>query len=358
VLRTTEPSDEVTVTINGTELRFWNEVTLTTAVDAFSTFTLNAPFDHTSAEHRELFRPLRSQEVVIKVDGETLFTGTVVTVVPSGTPNENSVTLSGYSKAGALVDSSMPDGQTRVFNDVPLSFIAQHIAEAFGLKMTVLFEHDPPFANVEVDIDTKALEILTDLAQQRNAVITDDVDGNPIIWVPDEGAESVALIGAEVASRVEPQINGQKYFKHIYGYTPTNRKRGRVGEIHAYENPLAPAEVTRAHFFKIQDTDNEDAPAVMAATIGKMFGETAQWNLPEVPSWRDPKGALWECNTKITLHAPQLMIYSQTDFLIRSVTLHATPNTRTADLSLVLPGVFSGVTPDKWPFDEPSTPSI
>lgn len=358
MLRITEPSDEITVTINGTELLFWNEVTLTMAVDAFSTFTLEAPFDHRIAEHRELFRPLRFQDLIIKVGGETLFTGTVVTVTPSGTPNENTVTLTGYSKAGALVDSTMPDGQSRVFNDVPLGFIARHITDAFGLDVIVLLGNDPPFANVEIDIDTKAIDILKDLAQQRNAVITDDVDGTPIIWVPNETAESVALIGAEVASKVEPQINGQSYFKHIYGYTPTNRKRGRVGEIHSYENPLAPEGITRAHFFKIQDADNEDAPAVMAATIGKMFGDTAQWNLPEVPSWRDPNGALWECNTMITLHAPQLMIYTQTDFLIRSITLHATPNTRTADLGLVMPGVFSGITPTKWPFDEPSASPI
>jgi hypothetical protein len=84
-----------------------------------------------------------------------------------------------------------------------------------------------------------------------------------------------------------------------------------------------------------------------------MFGDVAQWDLPELPSWRDPGGELWVPNSKLSMEAPQLMIYQPTEFLVRSVTLHATANVRTASLGLVLPGVFSGKTPERWPFDEP-----
>lgn len=352
MLRTTAPSDEVTVKIDGTKLAIWNELTLTQAVDEFSTFLLNTPFDHTNKEHRRLFRPLGNQPVEISIGHERVFTGELVNVTPLGTPNENSVTLSGYSKAGVMLDSTMPDGQALQFNEVPLSFIAGHIAAAFGLGLTTILPEDPPFAQVELELDTKVIDLLKDLAQQRGAVISNDVDGMPLIWVPEEDVESVAMLGAEVASKVEPQINGQNYFSHIYGYTQTNRKRGRVGERYEYVNPLARSGVNRAHFFKITDADNEDAPAVVAAKIGRMFGETAQWNLPEIPSWRDPQGKLWQVNKKLTMTAPQLMIYSATDFLIRSLTLYATPNSRTASMGLTLPGVFSGVTPEKWPWDD------
>jgi prophage tail gpP-like protein len=356
VLRITEPSDDVTVTIDGTAVQFWNEVTITKAIDAFTTFTLNAPFDHTDANHRRIFRPLQDQPIEIKIGGELEFTGTVVGVIPQGTPSESSVTISGYSRAGVLVDSTMPDGEAREFSEVPLSFIVDHIATAFGLGASIILPTgDPPFAKVKLELDDTVLDFMVELAQQRGAIISDDVYGDPVVWVPNEEVASVAYLAAEVASRAEPQFNGQKYFSHIYGYTQTNRKRGRVGERYEYANPLAPPTLTRAHFFKVQDADNEDAPAVVAAKIGRMFGEVAQWNLPEVPSWRDPDGKLWRPNTKVTLLAPQLMIYTASDFLVRTVTLHATPNSRTADLGLVMPGVFSGVTPAKWPFDEPAT---
>lgn len=355
MLLTTEPSDDVTVTIDGTEVQFWNEVTITKAIDAFTTFTLNAPFDHTDAVHRRIFRPLQYQPVEIRVGGELEFTGTVIGVVPQGRPNESSVTISGYSRAGVLVDSTMPDGQAREFAETPLSYIVDHIATAFGLGASVILPTgDPPFDKVKLELDDTVWDFMVELAQQRGAVISDDVYGDPVVWVPSEDVPSVAYLSAEVASKVEPQLNGQKYFSHIYGYTFTNRKRGRVGERYEYANPLAPQGLTRAHFFKVQDADNEDAPTVVAAKIGRMFGEVAQWNLPEVPSWRDPYGQLWRPNTKLTMKAPQLMIYTDSDFLVRTVTLHATPNARTADLGLVMPGVFSGITPPRWPFDEPA----
>jgi prophage tail gpP-like protein len=356
VLLTTEPSDDVTVTIDGTELQFWNEVTITKAIDAFSTFTLNAPFDHTSAVHRRIFRPLQFQRVEIKIGGELEFTGMTVGTMPQGTPNESSVTISGYSRAGKLLGpTTMPDGEAREFGEAPLSFIVDHIASAFGLGASIILPNgDPPFDKVKLELDDEVWDFMVELAKQRGAVISDDVYGDPVVWVPAEDVDSVAYLAAEVAARAEPQFNGQEYFSHIYGYTFTNRKRGRVGERFEYANSLAPQGLNRSQFFKVQDADNEDAPAVVAAKIGRMFGEAAQWNLPEVPSWRDPYGRLWRPNTKVTMNAPQLMIYSDSDFLVRTVTLHATANSRTADLGLVVPGVFSGITPAKWPFDDPA----
>ena len=83
-----------------------------------------------------------------------------------------------------------------------------------------------------------------------------------------------------------------------------------------------------------------------------MFAEMASYTLSALPTWRDPQGDLWEPNTTIVVAAPEAMIYTPTEFLIRRVTLSATPEERKASLDLVLPGAFSGSAPKALPWVE------
>lgn len=83
-----------------------------------------------------------------------------------------------------------------------------------------------------------------------------------------------------------------------------------------------------------------------------MFGNMVSYVVEGIPTWRDPKGNLWRPNTTITLKAPEAMIYRETEFLIRNVTLRQDAQSKTATLGLVLPGAFSGETPSRLPFEE------
>ncbi len=346
---TTAPKDEVTLLIDGTELRLWSSVSLTFSLDAFTTFTFTAPFDPETAIHRDMFRPLQYQTVEVRIDGDTVLTGTVVTIEPKGTANESQVTVSGYSKAGVTLDCHMPEGYALEFRDAPLQLIIQHIASSFGIPYQTLLDNAWPFEKELLDVDARPLEFLANLAKQRGAVISDTADGGILCWQSYAGGSPVAVLDGAATTALEQQTNSQEYFSEVTGYAET--KRGSLGQRYTYNNPLLKT-VRRPHTFRISDSDKADSPYVVAAKIGRMFGNVASWSLPQVASWRDPNGNLWRPNTTVLMKAPNLMVYRETEFLVRTVTLEATHEVRRAALGFVLPGAFAGIPPERWPWDE------
>jgi prophage tail gpP-like protein len=82
-----------------------------------------------------------------------------------------------------------------------------------------------------------------------------------------------------------------------------------------------------------------------------MFANAAAYTV-DVATWRDPKGSLWKPNTTLTLFAPDAMVYSEYELLVRTVTLKQSKESTTATLGLVLPGVFSGEIPTALPWND------
>jgi hypothetical protein len=104
--------------------------------------------------------------------------------------------------------------------------------------------------------------------------------------------------------------------------------------------------------FKIDDTEPGDGPQAVRAKLARMFANIAAYDVEDLPTWRAPKGGLFTPNTTIELHAPDVMVYQPYEFLIRNVRFKADADTQTASLGLVLPGAFSGETPESLPWDD------
>lgn len=148
------------------------------------------------------------------------------------------------------------------------------------------------------------------------------------------------------------QTNAEEYYTDMVGVNGTKKKR--KGDIADYRNPLLKQPgLIRPSVFRIADADKEEAYTIAKGRIGRMFANAASWSLPNIASWKDPSGKWWERNTLINVLAEKLMIYRDTEFLIRSVELEAQENARTAALGLVLPQVFAEqATPEFWPWDD------
>src|SRR5690606_13644254 len=122
------------------------------------------------------------QTVEVRIDGETVLTGEAVTIEPKGTANENQVTVSGYSKAGVTLDCNMPGGQALEFRNASLQLIIEHIATSFGIASLTLLSDARPFLQELLDVDSKPLDFIANLAKQRGAVISDTPDGGVLCW--------------------------------------------------------------------------------------------------------------------------------------------------------------------------------
>lgn len=347
--------EDLAVIIDGTRFRRWLSVAVTHSVDTFSTITLRAPFEPDRQEFRETFRPFSFKPLRVMVSGRLLFSGTLVGVSPTMGPERREVEVTGYALPGVLQDCCAP-GKTvpHEYNKMSFRGIAESIVAPFGIKLVMRAPEGTPFKRVKLKEGQVLFDFLTDLAKQRNFVLSNTPEGALLVWKSVDAGDPVAVLveGQAPVSSVSAEFRPQEYYSEITGFASS--RRGRKGSKHTEFNPWLKR--LRPHSFKLDDTEKGDAPEETRAKIGRMFANVANFTLENLPGWRTPKDELWSPNTTIKLTAPSVMIYRRTEFLIRTVTLEQDAEKETAKLELVLPGAFSGETPPPTsflPWDEP-----
>ena len=197
--------------------------------------------------------------------------------------------------------------------------------------------------------EKKVLTFLTELAKQRNLIISSTPEGALIFWQSVEAGSPVARLqqGNSPLMSVTPFFSPQEYYSHITGIEPVIA--GLAGSQFTVKNPRLQG-VIRPVTFDAPDTLDADIKGAVEAKAGRMFGSMASYSA-RVSTWRDPQGDLWEPNTTVTLLAPDAMIYSEYEFVVRSIEFDREGAAQTATLNLVIPGSFSGEIPEALPWD-------
>ena len=343
--------DEVAILIDGKRFRFWDKVRITRAIDTMDTVEFGAPFDADAPGFRETFRPFSFKTVVITVGGTPLFTGTMVAVSPVVENAQKVISVSGYSLPGVLNDCTSPASSFPLeFDNQGLREIATAMAAPFGISVDFQADQGAVFERVASEPGKKVLAFLTELAKQRNLIISSSSRGKLNFLQSSEGGPPVARLqqGAAPILSVTPSFSPQEYYSHITGIEPV--VVGQAGSQFTVKNPRLLG-VTRPLTFKAPDTLAADVKSAVEAKAGRMFGNMASYSV-RVATWRDPSSRLWEPNTTIKLLAPDAMIYKEYEFIIRSIEFSRDRATETATLNLVIPGSFSGKIPEALPWDE------
>lgn len=344
---------EVAIKVDGKRFRFWDSVNITSSVDTISTVEFGAPFDADSADFREAFRPFSYKEIEVSVGGEPLLTGTMVAVVPTLDTAKLTLSVSGYSKPGVLNDCTPPASAFPLeFNGQSILEIAKTLASPFGINV-ILAEgttQGPVFERVACAPGKKVLAFLTELAKQRNLIISNSTRGDLVFLQSVESGAPVASFeqGASPVVSVTPFFNPQDYYSHITGIEPVII--GLKGSQFTVKNSRLLG-VTRPMTFEAPDTIDSDVKEAVSAKASRMFGNMVSYAVL-VDTWRDPSGKLWTPNTTVKLQAKNAMIYTDYEFVIRSVEYTRDSNSETATLNLVIPGAFSGEIPKELPWDE------
>lgn len=343
--------DEVAVLIQGSRFRFWNEIRITRSIDTMDTVEFGAPFDSQAPGFRESFRPFSFKPVVITVGGSALFTGTMVAVSPVVENGQKIVSVSGYSLPGVLNDCTPPASAFPLeFNELGLQEIATSLAAPFGISVEFKADQGPIFERVACEPGQRVLTFLTELAKQRNLIISSSPLGALVFLQSSQGGGSVANFaqGSAPLLSVTPFFSPQEYYSHITGIEPVIV--GLEGSQFTVKNPRLLG-VIRPLTFKAPDTEDSDVLATVEAKAGRMFANMVSYSI-RLATWRDPSGDLWQPNTAIKLIAPDAMIYKEYEFIIRSIQFEQDSKTQTATLNLVMPGAFSGKIPESLPWDD------
>lgn len=342
--------EDVSIRINGQRWHAWSRVEIQRSLDSFATVFLEAPFEPERERFRATFRPFSFAPTSLYVGDELLFTGRLIDVAPSLDPDSKTIQATAYSAPAVLEDCTPPASAFPLeFNGLKIKRIAETLAEPFGLRVDFAGDEGAAFRRVAIRPDEVVHGFLVGLAQQRGLLISDTPDGALRLLRADSGAPPRVSLreGEPPLTAVSPAFSPRAYFSEITGLART--RAGRSGAKYTEQNPKLRAPL-RPHTFTLGDTDDADTPTATKAKLGRMFGNMVFVTV-EVPTWRDPSGALWEPNTALELEAPGAMLYRPTRFLIRNVTLRQEANTDAATLELVLPGSFSGEVPAELPWD-------
>jgi prophage tail gpP-like protein len=353
-----EIEEDLQIQIDRNYFGNWSEVEVSLSIDSFATVSLTAPFAIENRKFRDNFRPFMFQELEVDTHLQPLFNGYILVPQPKHEPNSSSVTVTGYSKPAVLEDCSMPLKHPltnapvpREFKKLTLRAIAESICDPFGIKVDFRGDEGKPFDKVRCGPEKKLHEFLADLAKQRNKVLGNTVDGKLLIWQSVDPGDPVARFeqGKLPVTTVEPKFSPQNYYSEITGFAA--KKRGKAPAKSTVQNPWLRAPF-RPDTFKLEDTERADAPEATQAKMGRMFASMVSYTIPDIPTWRDPNGKVWQPNTTVTLLYPPAMIYTETEFLIRNVSLKSNKDATTATLDLCLPGAFNGKIPKSLPWDE------
>lgn len=344
-------NDDVTILIEGKEWGAFSEFELSLGLDSYSAASFVAPFDYKRREIRDTFRPFSYKPCQVKIGGEVVFTGQLWDIVPVGDATSTSVQVTAYSAPYQLtINTPPPDALPLEFNKMDLRQIATKLVEPFGIA--VEFKGDPGarFDRVACEPDQKIQDFLVDLAKQRGLVISDDPSGTMVFRQSVPTGSPVAVLKGQPLVKITPTFSPDSYYGQITGFA--SKKSGKSGSKWTQENKRYLGSNLRTLSFMLDDTDSADGPFAVRAKLGRMFGEVASYVTDDLPTWRTPRNALWRPNRTIKLTAPEVMIYRETEFLIRNVVLRANEKSRTASLGFVLPGAFSGELPEFQPWDE------
>lgn len=334
------------------EYKFWSDVEIVQSIDSFSTVAFNAPFEADRREFRDTFRPFRFKPLEVFVNDENLFTGVLVDITPQKTPEARTVACAGYAAPAVMEDCTEPGDQVPTeFLKLGLRDIAIALARAFNIAVEFRAEEGARFDKVELKPEDSPASLLVKLAKQRNLVVSNTAEGKLLCWRSIETGSPVARFKDNLPPlpSITPSFTPQEYFSELTGFVAA--KGGKLGSRFREPNTFLPG-VLRPRSFGLEDTDDADAPAAVRAKLARMFANAVSFDIGPIPSWRDPQGDLWAPNTTVTLDAPDAMIYRETEFLVRTVTLKQDAETEVATLTLVLPGAFDGTLPTELPWEE------
>ncbi|AUR81583.1 LysM domain protein [Vibrio phage 1.009.O._10N.261.51.C9] len=349
----TQDRDEVTLSVNGSVLRFWTAVTITQHLDAVSTVSFRAPFDPTDRAQREAFRPYGYQPVRIDVGGDLLFTGTEVNPQPTTEESQRAVRVQCYSTPGVLSDSTPPASAYPLqWDEASLRTIAADLCRPFGIQVLFPDGGGSVFERIAVDPGEKVMNALARLASQRNLVIRSDEAGRLVFLRPSPtpSGEPVAefIEGEQPLVSAVPSFGNQQFYSHVSGISPTIL--GLVGPQVTVRNPHLNG-ILRPYVYTADDMEAVDLQVAVMSKAGRMFADSATYAVP-VPTWRNANGDLWRVGDLVVLDAPGAMVYGRFTMQIRSIRFTATAAKRTAVLELIIPGTLSGELPEALPWDD------
>ena len=336
----------ITIKVNGTNFEFFDSYDIALRFDTIaSTFSFNAVFDSQNALHRSLFKPLSYSSVEIYWNGGLILSGVMINASFSDSSTYESVKISGYSKTGILEDCAIAQESYPLdFEKLTLLEIATKLCSPFGISVvTDLSSEDLSIANMEIKSDSaKETETvksyLSSLCNQRNLILTHNEQGQLLITKVKASTNPVQHFSDKVnpATKMVLAVNGQAMFSEILVMKQASVDTENAGQA-TVNNPLVSVKRTTTEI-QSSGTDN-DTEKVANNLLSKQL-KNIKLNI-NCDRNTFNNGSLFKPNKVITVQNDEIYLFNRAYFFIESVTLKGSNKENVANLSCVLPEVYT-----------------
>jgi prophage tail gpP-like protein len=360
--------------INNQSFIHFNNFSIESTLDAVaSTFTLEAFFDYSNAEHRVIFKPLSYNKIQIFDDEEKLIlTGIILVHDFNAKPTTELVSISGYSLPGVIEDCNVPYNLYPLENlKMNLVEIAKRFIRPFGLNLVV----DSSVKNEVGLIYSKSVcqpedsikDYLSKLSAQRNVILSHNERGDLVMFRPNIKSNSVFLFTDENTSAMTLSVNGQGMHSKLTILRQPKPKKKEVdkektipekydddgNEIHPPKTKVIKQKPKPQFFDTLENPMIKSfRPAVKKMTEGEdVSTETAVRNYMadelknisfsiDINRWEKIK-----FGDIIEIQSDRLFLNKKTRLLVESVSRNQSADGKGMSLTAVLPETFTGTEP-------------
>lgn len=347
------------VVINRQNVTFFTAGSISLKLDSIaSTFSLSCRFNPENDLHKELFKPLQYLDIEIFNSKEKkIFTGTILNHSFRSNKDFNLVVITGYSRCGILEDVTIPPSMWPLENvNLSLKQIAQKLCNAYGIGLVI----GSNAGNVNVyGTETEGLTTeqkaevlypktvaspsdtvkgyLAKLCAQRNILLSHDVNGNVVLFKPNDQANPKYFFNSENTIEMSSDYNGQGMHSEINVVRQPSEENAGVSTVDKTINPLiGKYRPTTKVLSSGGDTDTKKAADNELAS-----------ELQNITRSLKLKGLFDDLlpGDIVNTHEHGTYSFAYSRYMVSEVTLNFNEKEETTDLQLRLPETYTGKIP-------------
>lgn len=302
-------SGKAELTVDGLIYGGWRRVAVTRSIEQIAnTYELGVTERWPGQSSSRPIRP--GSPCRVALDGETVITGFTDDSDPAYDKQSHELEIKGRDATGDLVDCSAIYKTGQWFN-ATLDRIARDLCAPFGIKVINEAGAFTPFSDFKIEEGETVFECIERGARLKAVLLIADSKGGLVITRAGKRKAQTALVEGEniLAAR------GHFSWKDRHStYTIKGQERGT--DDFSGENAAGPSATVR------DEVINRYRPLVVLAEAHgahATFRDRAEWERNvrmgrgnrasiTVQGWRDGSGALWQPNTLVQVHSPELWL--------------------------------------------------
>jgi prophage tail gpP-like protein len=347
-----DKEQDVSIIIDGKKFTGFTSYALNFKYDSFDDFSFTAPYDTKLNELTEAITPFAFKPCEVFYNDVLMFKGLLLTPDPKLKDEASEITLQGYPLCGVINDCMVPPTKYPLqCMGINMKGIAEAACEPYSIPVIFDGEVGPNFTEVSIEPTDKILDFLSRLAKQRNLLFTNNEKGQLVFFNPQSESAFVSFSeGKAPLMSIEPKFKAQDFYSHITGFGKTDAEYPSMA--YTYENKyLINKGIIRHHSLTIEDSETlSDLENATKAYVGRMFADCMSFEL-ECENHVNEKNEVFYKGMGVCVLSPSAMIKKETTFIARNVKLARTIEGKTATLSLVLPGSYTGEIPEALPWE-------